>query len=133
MKTIIHTDIAHAAIGTCSPTAIHNNVLYTPGQTPIIPNTAEMLPSDFSKQIHQVFRNLQAIAIAANTRLQNTLKRNVFLQDLSDFTTLNEIMAEYFEKIYPVKAAIDVAGVPKDSMIAMDAIIAIKQSSQHNE
>jgi reactive intermediate/imine deaminase len=126
MKTIIHTDNAPAAIGTYSQAVTYNNILYTSGQIPIIPSTGEMLPSDFSKQTHQVFRNLQAIAIAANTSLQTTLKLNIFLQDLSNFATLNEIMAEYFEKPYPARAAIEVAGLPKDSMIEMDAIIATK-------
>lgn len=125
MKKIIHTDNAPAAIGTYSQAVIHNNTLYTSGQIPIDPSTGEMLEKDFSKQTHQVFKNLQAIALAANTSLQNTLKLNIFVQDLSYFATLNEIMAEYFEQPYPARAAIEVAGLPKDSMIEMDAIIAV--------
>lgn len=125
MKNVIHTDNAPAAIGTYSQAVIHNNVLYTSGQIPIVPETGEMLENDFSKQTHQVFKNLKAIAIAANTSLQNTIKLNIFVQDLSHFATLNEIMAEYFEQPYPARAAIEVAGLPKDSMVEMDAIIAI--------
>jgi len=126
MKTTINTENAPSAIGTYSQAVVHNGVLYTSGQIPIDPQTDEMLANDFSKQTHQVFRNLQSIAIAANTSLQNTLKLNIFLQDLENFATLNEIMAQYFEEPYPARAAIQVARLPKDSMIEMDAIIAIR-------
>lgn len=126
MKKIIHTENAPAAIGTYSQAVVHNGLLFTSGQIPIVPETGEMLEKDFFKQTHQVFKNLQAIAIAANTSLQNTIKLNIFVQDLSHFATLNEIMAEYFEEPYPARAAIQVAGLPKDAMVEMDAVIALK-------
>ena len=126
MKKIIETQDAPAAIGTYSQAVTHNNVLYVSGQIPINPKNGEMREEDFSKQTHQVFRNLQAIAIAAGTSLQNTLKLNIFVQDLSHFATLNDIMSKYFEEPYPARAAIEVAGLPKNAMIEMDAIIAIQ-------
>jgi len=126
MKKIINTENAPSAIGTYSQAVIHNGVLYTSGQIPIDPSTNEMLENDFHKQTHQVFRNLQSIAIAANTSLQNTLKLNIFVKDLSNFAIINEIMAQYFEEPYPARAAIEVSRLPKDSMIEMDAIIAIR-------
>ena len=126
MKKIINTKNAPSAIGTYSQAVIHNGVLYTSGQIPIDPNTNEMLENNFQKQTHQVFRNLQSIAIAANTSLQNTLKLNIFVKDLSNFAILNEIMAQYFEEPYPARAAIEVSRLPKDSMVEMDAIIAIR-------
>jgi reactive intermediate/imine deaminase len=126
MKKIIQTDNAPAAIGTYSQAVVHNGLLFTSGQIPLVPETGEMLENDFSKQTHQVFKNLQAIAIAANTSLQNTIKLNIFVQDLSHFATLNEIMAEYFEQPYPARAAVQVAGLPKDAMVEMDAVIAVK-------
>ena len=97
MKKVINTVNAPSAIGTYSQAVVHNGILYTSGQIPIDPQTDEMLEDDFQKQTHQVFRNLQSIAIAANTSLQNTLKLNIFVQDLSNFATINEIMAQYFE------------------------------------
>jgi len=126
MKTVIETPNAPAAIGTYSQAIAHNKVLYTSGQIPIVPETGKMLENDFSKQTHQVFKNLQSIAIAANTSLQNTIKLNIFVQDLSNFATINEIMAQYFDQPYPARAAIEVSGLPKDAMIEMDAIIAIR-------
>lgn len=126
MKKIINTENAPSAIGTYSQAVTHNGVLYTSGQIAIDPNTNEMLENDFQKQTHQVFRNLQSIAIAANTSLQNTLKLNIFVTDLSNFAVINEIMSQYFEEPYPARAAIEVSRLPKDSMIEMDAIIAIR-------
>lgn len=126
MRKIIHTNKAPAAIGTYSQAVVHNGLLYTSGQIPIVPETGKMLENDFTLQTHQVFKNLKALAEAADTSLQNTIKLNIFVQDLSHFATLNEIMAEYFVEPYPARAAIQVAGLPKDSMVEMDAIIAIK-------
>ncbi len=126
MKKVINTANAPSAIGTYSQAVVFNGVLYTSGQIPIDPQTDEMLEEDFQKQTHQVFRNLQSIAIAANTSLQNTLKLNIFVQDLSNFAIINEIMAQYFEQPYPARAAIEVSRLPKDAMIEMDAIIAIR-------
>ena len=125
MKKIINTDQAPAAIGTYSQGVVHNGVLYASGQIPIDPATGEMLEKDIEKQIHQVFKNLSAVAEAAGSGLHNVLKLNVFLQDLSNFNHINTIMAEYFSEPYPARAAIEVAGLPKDSMVEMDAVIAV--------
>ena len=126
MKKIINTDQAPAAIGTYSQAIVHGDTLYTSGQIPINPATGEMLPADFTAQAHQVFKNLIAIAEAAGTSLQNAIKLNVFLQDLEDFAMLNQVMGEYIQEPYPARAAIQVARLPKDSLIEIDAIIAVK-------
>jgi reactive intermediate/imine deaminase len=125
MKKIISTDQAPAAIGTYSQAIIHNNTLYTSGQIPIDPATGEMLPAEFELQAHQVFKNLAAIAEAAGTSLQHAIKLNVFLQDLEHFASLNQIMGEHITEPYPARAAIQVARLPKDSLIEIDAIIAV--------
>lgn len=125
MKKIINTDQAPAAIGTYSQAIVHGNTLYTSGQIPIDPATGEMLPAEFELQAHQVFKNLIAIAEAAGTSLQNAIKLNVFLQDLENFAELNHIMGEYIQEPYPARAAVQVARLPKDSLIEIDAIIAV--------
>ena len=126
MKKIIKTDQAPAAIGTYSQAIVHGNTLYTSGQIPIDPATGEMLPAEFELQAHQVFKNLIAIAEEAGTSLKNAIKLNVFLQDLEDFAQLNHVMGEYIEEPYPARAAIQVARLPKDSLIEIDAIIAVE-------
>jgi reactive intermediate/imine deaminase len=125
MKKIINTDKAPAAIGTYSQAVVHGDVLYTSGQIPINPESGEMLQPDFVKQAHQVFKNLEAVAQAAETKLGHALKLNVYLQDLNDFAALNEVMSDYLSEPYPARAAIQVARLPKDSLIEIDAIIAI--------
>ncbi|WP_255589886.1 Rid family detoxifying hydrolase [Marinicella meishanensis] len=125
MKKIINTDQAPAAIGTYSQAIVHGNTLYTSGQIPIDPATGEMLPPDFEAQAHQVFKNLAALATAAGTQLQNAIKLNVFLQDLENFAALNRIMGEHIAEPYPARAAVQVARLPKDSLIEIDAIIAV--------
>lgn len=125
MKKIINTEKAPAAIGTYSQAIVHGNTLYTSGQIPINPATGEMLPAEFQAQAHQVFKNLAAIAEAAGTSLQNAIKLNVFLQDLENFVALNQIMGEYIQEPYPARAAVQVARLPKDSLIEIDAIIAV--------
>ena len=125
MKKIIKTDQAPAAIGTYSQAIVHGNTLYTSGQIPIDPATGEMLAPEFELQAHQVFKNLIAIANEAGTSLQNAIKLNVFLQDLEHFAQLNQIMGEYIQEPYPARAAVQVARLPKDSLIEIDAIIAV--------
>lgn len=126
MKNTINTDQAPAAIGTYSQAVIHNNTLFTSGQIPIDPDTGEMLGNDFAAQTHQVFKNLAAIADAAGTSLAEAIKLNVYLQDLENFATLNEIMGQYIQEPYPARAAVQVARLPKDSLVEIDAIIALK-------
>ncbi|MFV0543076.1 MAG: RidA family protein [Marinicella pacifica] len=125
MKKIINTDKAPAAIGTYSQAVVHAGVLYTSGQIPIDPDSGEMLGPDFKQQAHRVFQNLQAVAQAAGTDLQQALKLTVFLQDLNDFAALNDVMSGYLSEPYPARAAIQVARLPKDSLIEIDAIIAM--------
>ena len=126
MKKIINTDQAPAAIGTYSQAIVHGDTLYTSGQIPIDPATGEMLPANFELQANQVFKNLVAVAEAAGTSLQNAIKLNVFLQDLEDFALLNQVMGKYIQEPYPARAAIQVARLPKDSLIEIDAIIAVE-------
>ncbi len=125
MKNIIKTDKAPGAIGTYSQAVVHNGLLFTSGQIAIDPETGEMLGNDFVTQTHQVFKNLMAIAEAAGTDLQKTIKLNVYLQDLNHFTILNNIMGEYLQEPYPARAAVEVARLPKGSLVEIDAIVAI--------
>ncbi len=125
MKKIINTDNAPAAIGTYSQAVVHDNVLYTSGQIPIDPASGDMIGPDFVQQAHQVFKNLEAVAQAAGTSLQQAIKLTVYLQDLNDFADLNGVMSDYLNEPYPARAAIQVARLPKDSLIEIDAIIAM--------
>jgi reactive intermediate/imine deaminase len=85
----------------------------------------EISDGDFAVQVRLVFDNLSAVAEAAGGNLQDIVKLNIFLTDLSHFATVNEIMAEYFEQPYPARAAIGVASLPKAVPVEMDGVMHI--------
>lgn len=124
-RQIIHTSDAPEAIGTYSQAVKVGDVVYLSGQIPLVPETMTVNEGDFSAQVRQVFDNLSAVALAAGGTLQDIVKLNIFLTDLSYFGTVNEIMAEYFQKPYPARAAIGVAALPKGVPVEMDAIMHI--------
>ncbi len=122
-REIIVTDNAPQAIGTYSQAVKVGTTVYMSGQIPLDPASMEVVAGDMGTQIHQVFRNLQAVAQAAGGTLNDIAKLNIFLTDLTHFPTVNEIMAEYFIQPYPARAAIGVASLPKDVGVEMDAIM----------
>ncbi|VAW48941.1 RidA/YER057c/UK114 superfamily protein [hydrothermal vent metagenome] len=125
MREIISTSNAPQAIGTYSQAVRIGNTVYLSGQIALIPDTMEMKEGDIAERIHQVFKNLTAVCEAAGGSLQDIAKLNIFLTDLSHFTTVNEIMAQYFEQPYPARAAIGVKELPKGTDVEMDAIMAL--------
>lgn len=122
-KQIISTDKAPQAIGTYSQAVKVNNTVYLSGQIPLVPETMELLQGDIEQQIHQVFKNLSAVAEAAGGGFSDIVKLNIFLTDLSHFPVVNQVMAEYFSEPYPARAAIGVAELPKGAGVEMDAIM----------
>jgi reactive intermediate/imine deaminase len=126
-KKIIHTQNAPQAIGTYSQAVQVNHTVYLSGQIPLVPTTMTMVDGDIIAQITQVFENLQAVAHAAGGDLNDIVKLNVFLTDLSHFPIVNEIMGKYFNEPYPARAAIGVAALPKGAGVEMDGIMEIPQ------
>lgn len=124
-KAIIHTDKAPEAIGTYSQAVKAGNTVYLSGQIPLAPETMEVLDGDIRAHIHQVFKNLAAVCEAAGGDLQDIVKLNIFLTDLGNFATVNEVMAEYFQKPYPARAAVGVAALPKGVGVEMDAVMVV--------
>lgn len=124
-KTVIHSDKAPAAIGTYSQAIKVGNTVYLSGQIPLDPVSMQMVEG-FEAQTIQVFENLKAVAEAAGGSLQNVVKLNIYLVDLGNFATLNEIMGRYFEAPYPARAAVGVAALPRDSMVEMEAVLYIE-------
>ncbi|WP_100643470.1 RidA family protein [Alteromonas facilis] len=122
-KAIISTDRAPQAIGTYSQAVKAGTTVYLSGQIPLIPETMAMVSEDFAEQAHQVFKNLTAVCEAAGGSLQDLAKVNIYLTDLSNFATVNEIMSQYFSQPYPARAAIGVAQLPKDAQIEIDGVM----------
>lgn len=122
-KTIVSTDRAPQAIGTYSQAVKVGTTVYMSGQIPLDPATMELVGDDIENQIKRVFDNLSAVAEAAGGSLENVVKLNIFLTDLTHFPKVNEIMATYFNEPYPARAAIGVASLPKGAQVEMDAIL----------
>ena len=123
MKEIIQTDKAPQAIGTYSQAVKVGNTVYLSGQIALIPDTMQLREGDISEHIHQVFQNLSAVCEAAGGNLQDIVKLNIFLTDLSHFSTVNDIMAQYFVQPYPARAAVGVKELPKGTDVEMDGIM----------
>ncbi|MEJ2416640.1 MAG: RidA family protein [Exilibacterium sp.] len=124
-KAIIHTEKAPAAIGPYSQAIKATNTVYLSGQIPLDPETMELVKGDFTAQAQQVFKNIQAVCAAAGGDLQDIVKLNIYLTDLSHFPSVNEVMAEFFQEPYPARAAIGVKELPKGAAIEADAIMVI--------
>ncbi len=125
-KTIIHTDDAPQAIGTYSQAVKVDNTVYISGQIPLDPASMEVVSGGIELEIIRVFDNLKAVATASGGSLSDVVKLNIFLTDLSNFPTVNEIMAQYFQQPYPARAAIGVAALPKGVGVEMDAVLVIE-------
>lgn len=124
-RQIIHTDAAPAAVGTYSQAVRSGNLVFISGQIPFVPATMVVVDGDFAARARQVFENLAAIAEAAGSSLNDAVKLTVFLTDLDNFATVNEIMAEFCSEPYPARAAVQVAALPKGVDIEADAILAL--------
>lgn len=124
-KAIIHSDNAPKAIGTYSQAIKVSNTVYLSGQIPLIPETMQMVEGDFTAQAEQVFKNLEAVCAAANGDLQNIVKLNIYLTDLSNFPLVNEVMGKYIQEPYPARAAIGVKELPKGALIEADGIMVV--------
>ena len=125
MKTIINTDKAPSAIGTYSQAVKVGNTVYLSGQIPLVPETMEVISNDFTEQAHQVFKNLSSVCEAAGGCINDMVKVNIFLTDLSVFATVNEVMSQYFQEPYPARAAIEISALPKGVAIEIDGIMEV--------
>lgn len=122
-RQVIRTDQAPSAIGTYSQAVKVGTTVYVSGQIPLDPSSMEPKASDFRGQAVQVFENIGAVCRAAGGNLADVVKLTIYLVDLSNFATVNEVMAEYFDEPYPARAAVGVSALPKGVPIEVDAIL----------
>jgi 2-iminobutanoate/2-iminopropanoate deaminase len=122
---VVSTKQAPAAIGPYSQGIVVNNLFYSSGQIPL---TAEgtMVEGDVAEQTHQVFRNLQAVLSEAGASLETVVKATVFIKDMNDFGTINEVYGEYFNNHKPARSCVEVARLPKDVLVEIEVIALVK-------
>ena len=125
-RQIIHTDDAPAAIGTYSQAVKVGNTVYCSGQIPLDPRSMTLVNATIEDEIHQVFKNLAAVATANGGSLASVVKLGVFLTDLGHFAKVNEIMGTYFQPPYPARAAIGVASLPRGARVEADAVLVLE-------
>lgn len=125
-REIIHTDKAPAAIGAYSQAVKVGNTVYLSGQIPLDPASMQIVEGGFAEQAHQVFRNLKAVCEAAGGELNQIVKINAYLTDLSNFATFNEVMGQYFQQPYPARAAVGVASLPRGSLVEAEGTLVLE-------
>jgi reactive intermediate/imine deaminase len=123
-RTIISTPHAPAAIGTYSQAVKVADTVYLSGQIGLDPVTMKLVEG-IDAQIVRVFDNLKAVAEAAGGSLADVVKLNVYLTDLVNFTTVNEVMACYFAEPFPARAAVGVASLPRGALVEADAVMVL--------
>lgn len=121
MKKVISTEKAPAAIGPYSQAIEVNGMVYTSGVIPVIPETGE-IPEGSAAQAKQALENLSNLLEAAGSSLSKVVKTTVFIKEMDDFGAINEVYQTFFEGDYPARSCVEVARLPKDVMIEIEAV-----------
>lgn len=121
----IETTQAPSAIGPYSQAIAHGGFLYVSGQLPLDPGTGALVGEDGAQQIAQCLANIRAIAQAAGTGLENTVKTTVLLTDLGEFPAVNEVYGRFFTAPQPARACYQVVALPKGARVEVEAVIAL--------
>jgi len=124
IKQAIETKKAPQAIGTYSQAIRAGSTVYLSGQIGLDPENMQMAEG-IEAQTHRVFQNLRAVAETAGGSLEDMVKLTVYLTDLVHFPRINEIMAGYFSQPYPARAAIGVAGLPRNALVEIEGVMAL--------
>lgn len=122
MRTIIHTDKAPEAIGPYSQAVCCGDLIFTAGQIPLDPATGKLVEGPFEEQVEQVLRNLSGILSAGGSGLDQVIKFTVYLTDLGNFGTLNQVFAKYFAEDPPARSAVQVTALPLGAEVEIEAI-----------
>ena len=125
MKEIINTSNAPAAIGPYSQAIKLGNLLFTAGQIALDPVSGDMRVNNIEDEVHQIMKNLTAVAEAAGTSLKSVLKTTIYVTDLSMFGKINELYGSYFDQSPPARSTVQVAALPKGASVEIDMIIHI--------
>lgn len=122
MLKFIQTNNAPAAIGPYSQAVLANDTIYVSGQIPFVPSTMTLVGNDIASQTKQSLENIKGIIEAAGFKVTDIVKCGVFLKDMNMFAEMNAVYQEFFIDHKPARAAVEVARLPKDVLIEIDAI-----------
>ena len=122
MANVISTDKAPAAIGPYSQAIEVNGMIYTSGMIPIDPSTWELVTGSVEAQAEQAISNLEALLAASGSSIEKAVKTVVFISNMDDFGKINEVYAKHFKEPYPARSCVQVARLPKDVAIEIEAV-----------
>ncbi|WQW03022.1 RidA family protein [Helicobacter pylori] len=122
MKEVIHSTLAPKAIGPYSQAIVTNDLVFVSGQLGIDISTGEFKGADIHSQTTQSMENIKAILKEANLGMDSVVKTTILLKSLDDFAVVNEIYGSYFTEPYPARATFQVAKLPKDALVEIEAI-----------
>ena len=126
MKTIISTPKAPAAIGPYSQAVLVNGMLFTSGVIPIDPVTNTLVEGDVTVQARQAIGNLKNLIEASGSSMDKVVKTTVFIKDMNDFGKINDIYKDFFTSDFPARSCVEVARLPKDVLIEIEAIATVE-------
>lgn len=126
MKTIISTPKAPAAIGPYSQAVLVNGMLFTSGVIPIDPETNTLVEGDVTVQARQAIGNLKNLIEASGSSMDKVVKTTVFIKDMNDFCKINDIYKDFFTSDFPARSCVEVARLPKDVLIEIEAIATVE-------
>lgn len=121
-KKRVESPAAPGAIGPYSPAVLTRDTLYISGQIPLVASTGELVGPDIAEQTHQVLSNLGALLQTAGASFEHVVKTTIYLTDLQDFAVVNQIYGEYFTGVFPARATVQVAALPRGARVEIDAI-----------
>ena len=124
-KEVIFTEKAPKAIGPYSQAQKVGDLLFTSGQIPLNPSTGELV-TEIKAATKQSLENIKAILEAAGTSLENVVKTVVYIKNMNDFGDVNEVYGEYFKENAPARSCVEVARLPKDALVEIEAIAIMK-------
>lgn len=126
MKTIISTPKAPAAIGPYSQAVLVNGMLFTSGVIPIDPETNTLVEGDVTVQARQAIGNLKNLIESSGSSMDKVVKTTVFIKDMNDFGKINDIYKDFFTSDFPARSCVEVARLPKDVLIEIEAIATVE-------
>jgi len=124
-KKVIQTEKAPRAIGPYSQAVQARNFLFLSGQIPLDPKTGELVKGDIRQQTKQVLENIKGVLESQKLGMENVVKVTLFLKDIGNFNQVNEVYATYFQSSFPARSTVEVAKLPRDAEIEIEAIALI--------
>ena len=125
-RRIVSTSDAPAAIGPYSQAIVFGGLVYCSGQVALDPAKKELVPGGVEEQTRQVLKNLGNVLAASGSSFARVLKTNVYLKSMNDFAAMNAVYGQHFMKDAPARATVEVARLPKDALVEIDCIAALK-------